>query len=443
MSINHSNVVMANKVLDYLKARDGIWCQTIPMMRSMEIEDNTGNRSRFRHILDRLYSAGKIYKKGTGKFKWKLIVEEWDRDNPFAPEKNAPNPTHATSGTEPAGSYTSEPEPEPEPHNPCEPIEPATPHYGSSASSTEVEDLRDRVKMLEKAKQEHATVLVTLIENAARLNKAIDAAGQTTKTLKIEKWDGTVHTLKNVVLPKVFNDVLDLAKCRRNILLVGPAGCGKTHLAGLIAETLGLQFGSVSLTSGISESHLLGKAMPNLTSGESNFQGTDFVTCYEKGGVYLLDEFDAADPNLLLCINSALANGYCNLPNRPKKARANKHADFIPIATANTFGRGATRQYSGRNQLDEATLDRFRIGIVECNYDPAIEAAVCPDSDLRGRLQQIRLNIEEAGLRRIMSTRFLQDAFIMKSVVNWDNDKIVKTFFEGWTEDEKSKVLSA
>lgn len=37
---------------------------------------------------------------------------------------------------------------------------------------------------------------------------------------------------------------------------------------------------------------------------------------YEEGGVFLLDEVDAADANVLLVINQALANGHLPVPNR-------------------------------------------------------------------------------------------------------------------------------
>ena len=81
-----------------------------------------------------------------------------------------------------------------------------------------------------------------------------------------------------------------------------------------------------------------------------------------NGGVFLFDEIDAADANVLLVVNSALANGRMSVPSRHDQPVAKKHSEFVCIAAANTFGRGADRVYVGRNELDEATLDRFRIG---------------------------------------------------------------------------------
>jgi cobaltochelatase CobS len=163
------------------------------------------------------------------------------------------------------------------------------------------------------------------------------------------------------------------------------------------------------------------------------------VRCYEDGGVFLFDEIDAADSNTLLVLNSALANGQMALANRPDAPVARKHPDFVAIAAANTFGTGADRQYVGRNQLDESTLDRFRIGQVEMDYDPDEEAALCPDDDLRTRLQGYREAIRANRLRRVVSTRFLRDAFVMTRAGDSDAD-IDAALFAGWSADEVRKV---
>ena len=118
----------------------------------------------------------------------------------------------------------------------------------------------------------------------------------------------------------------------------------------------------------MSESQILGRLVPAGENGQFVFLSTQFLDAYENGGVFLFDEIDAADPNVLLVINSALANGHLSVPSRHEKPTAARHPDFICIAAANTFGHGADRQYVGRNQLDESTLDRFRIGTVPMDY---------------------------------------------------------------------------
>jgi cobaltochelatase CobS len=159
-----------------------------------------------------------------------------------------------------------------------------------------------------------------------------------------------------------FARVLKLAAARRNVLLVGPAGTGKTHLAQQVAQALGLDFAFISCSAGMSEGQLMGRLVPTGEGGKFEYLRSEFVRCYEEGGVFLFDEMDAADSNTMIVINSALANGHMAVPNRPESPVARKHPDFVCIAAANTFGTGADRQYVGRNQMDEATLDRFRIG---------------------------------------------------------------------------------
>jgi MoxR-like ATPase len=236
-----------------------------------------------------------------------------------------------------------------------------------------------------------------------------------------------------------FARVLRLAMARRNILLVGPTGCGKTHLPDQIATALGLPFAFISCSAGMSEGQLLGRLVPTGEAGRFEYLRSEFVKCYEEGGVFLFDEIDAADANTLIIINAALANGHMAVPNRPEKPVAKKHADFVCIAAANTWGTGADRQYVGRNQLDEATLDRFRIGQIEMDYDPEIEAMLCPDNDLRNRLLAIRAKVHETRVRRLVSMRFMRDAYLMKQAGD-SVEEIEEALFSGWSKDELSKI---
>jgi hypothetical protein len=258
------------------------------------------------------------------------------------------------------------------------------------------------------------------------------------QVIEVRLPDGKVTQLEEQLHPK-FEQVLSLAVCRRNILLVGPAGCGKSHLCEQVAKALGLRFGFISVSAGMSEGSLLGRLIPTGEAGKFEYHISRFVDCYENGGVFLLDEIDAADSNVLLVINSALANGHLAIPARTANPVAKRHPDFVCIAAANTFGTGADRQYVGRNQLDESTLDRFRIGQVVLDYDAKVEEFLCPDEELRDMLQGYRRAARAAKLRRVISSRFLRDAFTMKSA-GWTHDQINEALFSGWSADEVAKV---
>ena len=243
--------------------------------------------------------------------------------------------------------------------------------------------------------------------------------------------DGKVH--------EKFAEILDLAAQRMEILLVGPAGCGKSHLAEQIAKALGLRFGSISCSAGMSEGQITGRLIPTGDGGRFEYQRAQFVEFYEEGGVFLLDEIDAADANVLLVINQALANGHLPVPNRIGNPQAVRHPDFILIAAANTFGNGANRMYVGRNQLDESTLDRFRIGQVVMDYDRELEKSILGDADLLEWLWNIRRKAAECQLRRVVSTRFIAKAATMRAA-GWTAEKIIGQLVCGWAQDERMKV---
>lgn len=201
------------------------------------------------------------------------------------------------------------------------------------------------------------------------------------------------------VAAECLEDVLRCVRLDVPVLLVGPVGCGKTHIGRQVSESLGLSFGFISLTQGISEGKLVG-----FVDANGKYHEPLFVSTYRNGGVFLFDEFDAADPNVLLIVNAALANGHLVLPTGEIVER---HKNFRAIAAANTGGKGATRDHSGRSSLDRATLDRFvRIDV---GYSSAVEDAIVEESVLVwGRT--FRSTCKAIGLKADVSTRRMEYA---------------------------------
>lgn len=159
-----------------------------------------------------------------------------------------------------------------------------------------------------------------------------------------------------------FERVLRVLACDKHIYLYGPAGTGKTQMAENAAVALGKRFACISVCAQSTKSDLLG-----FIDANGNYVRSIFRDIFENGGVFLIDEIDNGNPNILAVLNSALANGYCAFPDGMIK----RNSEFICIAAANTFGTGATRQYVGRNQLDAATLNRFIP--IEIGYDEKLE----------------------------------------------------------------------
>lgn len=236
---------------------------------------------------------------------------------------------------------------------------------------------------------------------------------------------------------KEFENCAFLAQHQRQIFIAGPAGSGKTALGEQLAKAFKLDFAFISCSVGMSEAHLLGRML-----FDGTYIASDFVNTYENGGVFLMDEVDAADANTLLTINSALANGMIAVPNRKEQPHAKRHKDFILIASANTWGSGSY-EYHGRNHLDAAFLDRFAMSRVFVDYDKQIEKEFCAEFlELAKVLWEIRKNCEKNKVRKIVSTRaFKEGAIQMKA--GRTLKQVIERFTVGWTEEEKAKVVPA
>lgn len=211
---------------------------------------------------------------------------------------------------------------------------------------------------------------------------------------------GSVEKPKQKIVHSAFNDVIQVLQSqravRKNIMLVGEAGSGKTQLAADVAEALNRKFYPMSVGLQTTKSDLLG-----FINAYGNYVTTPLREAFEKGGILLLDEFDATHAGVVTIINSLLANGHCSFPD--KIVEANK--DFICIVACNTYGDGGTYNYIGRNKLDAATLDRFVT--IKVGYDKKLEKKLCDHKILLDKFNNMRKLCNSKKLNVVLSTRSL------------------------------------
>ncbi len=189
--------------------------------------------------------------------------------------------------------------------------------------------------------------------------------------------------------------IIQICAINHPIMMVGPAGCGKTTIGNHTARALNLPF---YITSTINDTHEL----TGFVDGHGVYHRTPFRNAFEHGGVWVADEIDAWDASALLAANSALANGYSVFPDGP--APIARHPNFRMVATANTFGHGADRVYVGRNELDAASLDRF--ATINVDYDTALERSLCNGNvDWLEYVWRIRKQVNERKIRHVVSSR--------------------------------------
>jgi TolA-binding protein len=155
------------------------------------------------------------------------------------------------------------------------------------------------------------------------------------------------------------------AKARVPIALIGPSGTGKSTLCKQWADDQGMSFGFVPMTAGATPSWLVGAYTLE------GYRTRSAMECYQNGGVFVFEEMDAADPNMLLVANNLIENEVFDNPVTGEQFT--RHPDFIPVACMNTRGLGATATNTGRSRLDDATRNRFAIGRMELFLSEEIE----------------------------------------------------------------------
>ena len=156
------------------------------------------------------------------------------------------------------------------------------------------------------------------------------------------KVDGVQH-------PK-FSTLLKLIAGGARTWITGEAGVGKTYAVEQIAKGLGIPLFIVTPVGDKYE--LLGYKDAN---GE--YQETELYrwATHEGPCMLLIDEIDGSQPNALISINAALANGLAVFP--PGQVKVGP--DHLVVATANTTGEGPSLKYNARLTQDGSLTDRF------------------------------------------------------------------------------------
>ena len=214
-------------------------------------------------------------------------------------------------------------------------------------------------------------------------------------------------------------------------MLVGPAGGGKTTCCEKVAEILNLKFYPMSVGPQTTKSDLLG-----FIDAAGNYHTTPLREAFENGGLLLLDEVDAANAGVLTIINALLANGYCSFPD----GVIQRNENFRCICACNTYGRGADRQYVGRNQLDAATLDRF--AVVDFDYDDNLERMIAGNDAWVDKVQQYRKRAFDLKMRVVISPR--ASIFGAKLLASGMKEKMVEELvvWKGVSAEIRSKITA-
>lgn len=243
------------------------------------------------------------------------------------------------------------------------------------------QDTFNRVAAKAIAEQVLAAALEALEKRKPREVNISVAQGDVTRSV-----EGLKH--------KRLADAMSVVAAGIPLLLVGPAGSGKSTAGEQIAQAFGSQFYLQGAASGTHE--YLG-----YKDGGGTYHSTPFRQAFEHGGLFMAEELDSGSADVPLILNAGLANGHMAFPDSVSPVP--KHSEFRIIANANTYGNGADRIYVGRTQLDGATIDRF--AFLDWNYDEDLETACANNVEWTKYVQRVRAAVAAEKARIIVSPR--------------------------------------
>lgn len=235
--------------------------------------------------------------------------------------------------------------------------------------------------------------------------------------------DGHAHKMLPMIIQTVAQNV--------PVMLVGPAGGGKSTCGEQVAHALDLPFYLQGAASGTHE--YLG-----YKDGYGNYHSTPFRQAFEHGGLFCAEELDSGSADIPLILNAGLANGHMAFPDCTMPIK--RHADFRIIANANTYCTGADRVYVGRTQLDGATIDRF--AFFNWDYDSSLERKLCGNDAWCDRVQALRRGAEMEKARLIISPRASINGAKMIAA-GWTFEQCESAFIWKGTDKELQRRIEA
>lgn len=242
------------------------------------------------------------------------------------------------------------------------------------------------------------------------------------KEIVVKLPDGSKKSAGGIQHEK-FETILKYLTADVPVFMSGAAGTGKSSIAKNAAKALGLDFYFSGAVNDIYK-------FTGFIDANGHYSKTQFYDFCCNGGVFFLDEMDASIPEVLVALNAAIANRYFDFPCG--KVELNENCRFI--CAGNTYGNGADAQYTGRYQLDAATLDRF--AVVEIDYsDEIFNAVTNGNKDLIAFIRSLRKAAQNVGANLILSYRAAQNVTAMESVGLSTADCVKQCIAKGLSKD--------
>jgi MoxR-like ATPase len=215
---------------------------------------------------------------------------------------------------------------------------------------------------------------------------------------------------------------------RRNLLLEGPTGAGKTHAIRHICAELGLPYIRIPLSADAQKEDLVGQFVP-MSDGTFAWSDGLLTQACRYGGVVVLDELNACPPDITTALHQVLDDERrLSLTSKDGEV-IELHPDTWIVATMNP------PDYNGVSDMNQAFDNRFQCRILY-EYDEGVEKVLIRHERLLRLARTLRLSRD---ITTPVSTRGLMA--YMENLRTFGLDAAKDMFLAGFKPTERRAVL--
>lgn len=210
------------------------------------------------------------------------------------------------------------------------------------------------------------------------------------------------------IKPKNFDQLAAMVEAGLQVCFVGPAGCGKSVTAEVIAAAIGADYYAQTFSGGVRYTQIFGST--KIENGDTSFQPSPLVeaACLDpvpedkQGRVICLEEAFGCDSDVGLGLNSMTEPKSREFHSPDGKMPVQEGVTFI--LTANGTGRQTDNQYTGIQRADDSMLSRFPV-TVHFDYDTEVEKRI----------------LEKRGVKPTMAARIVKVFADLRDMIRQQN----------------------
>lgn len=286
------------------------------------------------------------------------------------------------------------------------------------------------------------TTEASQIKSLKRSGKQMDQKAKESENRTIIK--SAMSEMKVIGLDKE-QDILKLAVDNNYpVMLIGETGVGKTYIVNNLAKDMGKRSVRVSLNGEIGINELVGKWL--VKDGSTFWQDGILVECMRKGWWVILDEINAALPEVLFCLNSLLDDSRSLVLTEKDGELVTPHADFRVFATLNP-----PEEYAGTKELNKALLSRFQVVLCMEYYPSSVELEILKyQTGIEDSIGRIMIDVGNC-LRKLKQNRKTWYTCSTRDLVNWGRllcanghsleDTFIYAILNKCSEEEKPLII--